>query len=169
MNFKSVVILFLSMLTLSSFSAETDQTEEINLRFWDGTFAYNELLVSSVAHQNNLLKITLKGSQISLGTQLEGTSPLWSWKDKMELFVRKSDCQIDLENTTVQCDINRTSVSALTWMVSQTVTKTYDGLIENVRIVANKGIVNVSFKVPSDENFTPHQEEINVSFFLTFF
>lgn len=167
MNFRSVAVLFLSFLTLSAFSAEENQ--EINLRFWDGTFAYNELTVNSVAHQPSLLKIVLKGSQINLGGQLEGSEVLWGWKDRLELFVRKKDCPIDVENERVQCDIKKTSVSALTWMVSQTITKTYDGLIENVRIVANKGIVNVSFKVPSDENFTPHQEEINVSFFLTFF
>ncbi len=158
--------ILLNLVTLGALQAEN---QEFDLRFWDGSFAYNELLVSSHEHNPHLVKITLKGSEINLGQQIEGAAPTWSWRDRLELFVKKDDCQIDLENTTVLCQLQKASVTNLTWMVNQKVTKSFHGLIENIRISGTKQAVNVSFDIPSDEDFTPANSSVNIQFFTSFF
>lgn len=169
---KKLIGLALILLSLSSVvSAETSGTgtkDQFNLRFWDGTFAYNQLIVSSVEHQSNIVRFELSGSEVNLGAQLEGNPNTWSWKDKVDFYLRKSSCQINIEAPNVRCEEAKTSVN-ITWTVNQKITKTYDGLVTDLKVVASKGIVHVSFKVPSDENFAPVNEDITVSFFTSFF
>jgi hypothetical protein len=160
------VLMLLNVLSLGLVHASEDN---FNLRFWDGTFAYNELNVNSLEHNPTLVKITLQGSQINLGQKIEGTPETWSWRDRLELFVKRDDCQIDLEGKAVLCEIEKTSVSNLTWMVNLKITKSYNGLIQNVRISGSKASVSVSFDVPSDEDFSPANERVNVQFFTIFF
>lgn len=166
MKFKMLFLLI--FLALNTFANETTP-QEVNFRFWDGTFAYNELVVVSQPHQPNLLKVTLKGSQINLGAQIEGTQLVWSWRDRLELFVKRDDCEINHEEETVSCQIERASVSELTWMVNSKIRKTYDGLINDVVISGSKQAVSVSFNIPGDEDFTPVNPRIDVNFFTTFF
>lgn len=63
-----LIVLFLSLLVTTNIFAQGD--DPINMRFWDGTFAYNQLLVETEARNPSFVNFTLTGSQIDLGGQL---------------------------------------------------------------------------------------------------
>ena len=162
--------LLLTLLTLGTLAQTHAQGHNFELRFWDGTFAYNQLIVKSNPHQNNIMTMELSGSQINLGSQLEGLPQMWSARDRMVFSMPKDKCEtLDIENKAVRCQADRLFVGNLTWQISQRFTKTYSGIVENLTVVANQGIASVTFKVPADEDFTPHQETVSVHFFTNFF
>jgi len=159
--------LFLSILFITTIA--TAQAEEINMRFWDGTFAYNELTVKSFPHQSNLLTLKLSGSLINLGQQIEGLGPVWSSGDVVEVILNKKDCLISGDKKEIECTKAQQYVHNLTWAVNSKIKKSYTGIITSLKVVANKNSVNFSFTIPSDEFFTPANEDISVSFRNTFF
>ena len=164
-------LLFITLLTnIFTFGAAHAQGDNFELRFWDGTFAYNQLIVKSVPGQNNIVSMALSGSQINLGSQIEGLPQLWSHRDLMQFSIAKADCEtFDRDNKAIRCSKDRLFVGNLTWQISQRLSKTYSGIVEDFTVFANDKIVSVKFKIPADEDFTPHQDEVNVTFFLTFF
>lgn len=163
-------LISLSILLAFTFTVGAAQAENFELRFWDGTFAYNQLIVKSNPHQRNIVTMVLSGSQINLASQIEGLPQIWSHRDRMEFSMRKSDCEtLDVQNKEIACATDRIFVGNLTWQTSQRIAKTYSGIVENISILATDKFVTVKFKVPSDEDFTPHQEEVTVSFPVSFF
>lgn len=158
-----ILTLLTSLTTLGSVPGQS-QIGEINLRFWDGTFAYNQLLVNAPSLQSNFLVLKVSGGQINLGGQLEGSAPIWSSNDLFEVSLSKKDCQLDLDQKILDCEKKQTYVSNLRWEVNEKISKTYTGLIHNLKISASDSGVNVSFSVPSDEHFSPANEDISISF-----
>lgn len=156
---KSLWVFFLVLL---SFNAKAQ--EGLNLDFWDGTFAYNRLVVKSVQHQRGLLNLRLSGSTLGLGEQLEGEALGWAPDELLDIHVSKKECDIDRELKRVSCDIDKVLVGPLRWSVNRKINKTYRGMIHELRIVADREGVSVRFRVPSDEFFSPHFENIQVEF-----
>jgi len=160
---KNLSILLSLLLSFNLFAAE-----DINLRFWDGTFAYNQLIVKSHSHQDNILTLSLSGSQINLGAQLEGLGETWSSKDLVEITLRKSDCTVDVEGMRVNCKSDRL-LATVRWTVNSTITKTFHGLVNNLNVAASKQVVSFNFKMETTDDFQPHNEDISVTFFGTHF
>ena len=167
--FKSISLSFLLAFIFTIGSADA-QGDSFEMRFWDGTFAYNQLIVTPVASQPNIVRMRLRGSQINLGSQIEGLPQIWSARDLMDFTFVKAECdEFDVKNMVVRCSKDKVYVGNLTWQTSQRFSRTFSGVVEDVEVVANKKMVTVKFKAPSDDDFTPHQDTVIVTFPLTFF
>ncbi|MCR9203082.1 MAG: hypothetical protein NXH75_00785 [Halobacteriovoraceae bacterium] len=159
---KTIITLIALTVALSA------NAQEFNLRFWDGTFAYNELIVKSAPHQNNIASFELKGSQLNLGSLIEGNPQTWSLRDRVTFSLQKSACKIDTETPFVQCADEKVFVR-LSWTINNKISKSYEGLVTNLKVLGSKQVVSVSFTIPSDEQFAPLNEDINVTFFSSHF
>lgn len=164
---KKLGLVALSILSINGYGAFPHEPSgpQVNLRFWDGSFAYNELNVVSTGPTNRFLDITLKGAELKIGHRIEGNDRLWG-QDNLHLTLRVEDCSeisTAKENQVVVCEKEQAYVT-LSWRAGANINKTYSGPINNIKIEARHSTVEVSFKVPSDDDFKPAQEDIDVSF-----
>jgi hypothetical protein len=138
------------------------------MEFWDGTFAYNKLVVKEHQFQGNIITLELSGSTLELGPQIENGPKAWGTEDRIIVTVRKSECQFDFEVKKIECDVNRVS-GRITWTVNNRLSKTLDTVFTNLRVKASSktdffGSVKMDLTIPADEYFTPANEDISVDF-----
>lgn len=155
---KSLLVFFIFLFSFSS------QAKDFSLDFWDGTFAYNRLVVKSVEHQKRLLNLRLSGSTLGPAEQLEGEAFGWAPDELLNIFISEEDCDIDIDLKSVSCVLDKVLAAPLCWSVNQKINKAYRGMILELHIVADRENVSVSFRVPSDDLFSPHLENIRVDF-----
>lgn len=138
------------------------------MEFWDGTFAYNKLVVKEHQFQGNIITLELSGSTLGLGLQIENGSKVWGTQDRIIVTVRKSDCEFDFEAKELECDVNRVS-GRITWTVNHRLSKTLDTIFTNLKVKASSSSnftasVKMDLTLPTDEFFTPANEDISVDF-----
>ena len=159
----SFTLAFLFFTTLNFAQGIPPRTME----FWDGTFAYNKLIVKESQIQRNILTLELTGSTLGLGDKMEGIGETWGSGDKVLVSVRKDSCQTDFTKRTIDCDVKSVS-GTVSWTINSKVTKSIRTRLVHLKVKAMGGSVGTQvkfeFSVPSDQYFTPANDPIIVDF-----
>lgn len=161
---KATITLALLILSTLSFAQGTLPR---TMEFWDGTFAYNKLIVKEHQFQSNIVTLELSGATLGLGDQMEGIGKTWGLGDKVLVTVRKDDCQIDFEKRAIDCAVKKAS-GTVSWTLNHRVSKSIKSLLENIKVHARgeqfSSKVMFEFSVPSDEFFTAANDTILIDF-----
>ncbi|MAF76966.1 MAG: hypothetical protein CME60_02305 [Halobacteriovoraceae bacterium] len=160
---KLITLIFSLIITTMTMA----QNAPRSLDFWDGTFAYNRLIVKEHDFNGHTLSLELTGSTLEIGPKIEGIAPTWGPRDKVLVNVRKKDCDVDFINKSLNCLINSASGS-ITWSINGKLSKSLSTVLKDIKVEASGAQfgaqVKFSFSIEGDEWFTPANEELIFDF-----
>lgn len=161
---KTILAALLVITTSSAWGQFFNQDEEQIINIWDGSFAYNRLIVNEHKHQDNIVTIYLSGATLGIGEQMAGTSKVWSASDLVRITLRKESCEINKVAQTIECDQPRRVTATITWDDTPVTTRTYHGVIENIKVSGQPSGASVSFDISENDHFEAAVERPSFEF-----
>ncbi len=160
---KNLIASLILMTSMTALGQSNPQPEQV-IQFWDGTFMYNQLNVTSHPWSDHLYTFELSGSTLGIGNQVGGVGLSWTPRDRVSVTFRKSACDLDQEAKTLVCDHPAPVSAVITWGENSVVSKTYHGSIQNIKIDGDREQATMSFEIAPNQDFSSAQPRPEFTF-----